>query len=136
MKTEIKYNADHLLQEVIKSWLQWLKNERRYSEHTVDAYACDLSQFLNFFKSPSSIKSLSSMQITDFRRYISSQHCQLISKSSLARKLSSVRNFFHWLDRQGIARNSAVSILSSPKKDKVLPRALNPVQSFELFHLC
>ena len=129
MKAEIKYNVDRLLNEVVKDWLQWLKDERRYSEHTVDAYARDLSQFFAFFEQPQSIGSLSKMQITDFRRYISSRHCQLITKSALSRKLSSIRNFFHWLDRRGIVQNSAISILSSPKKDKVLPRALDVPQA-------
>ena len=132
MKTEIKYNVDHLLHEAIKDWLQWLKNERCYSEHTVDAYARDLSQFFAFFDQPQSIGSLSKMQIIDFRRYISSRHCQLIAKSALSRKLSSIRNFFHWLDRKGIVQNSAISILSSPKKDKVLPRALEVSQAKNL----
>ena len=49
MKEEIKYKADAKLLEVIKSWLSWLRNERRYSEHTVDAYARDLACFINFF---------------------------------------------------------------------------------------
>lgn len=129
---EIKYNVDHILHEVVKDWLQWLKNERRYSEHTVDAYARDLSQFFDFFETPQTIGSLSKMQISDFRRYISSRHCQLISKTSLTRKLSSIRNFFHWLNRKGIVQNSAVSILSSPKKDKVLPRALEIQQAKDL----
>ena len=132
MKTEIKYNVDHLLHETVKEWLQWLKNERQYSDHTVDAYARDLSQFFDFFEQPQSIGSLSEMQISDFRRYISSRHCQLISKTSLARKLSSVRNFFNWMDRRGIVKNSAISILSSPKKDKVLPRALDITQAKDL----
>ncbi len=132
MKADIKYNADQNLQVIIQSWLQWLKNERRYSAHTVDAYARDLSQFLDFFTTAQSINSLSKMQIADFRRYISSRHCQLISKSSLARKLSTIRNFFHWLDRNKIAKNSAVSVLSSPKKDKILPRSLEINQAFEL----
>lgn len=129
---EIKYNVDHILHEVVKDWLQWLKNERRYSEHTVDAYARDLSQFFDFFETPQTIGSLSKMQISDFRRYISSRHCQLISKTSLTRKLSSIRNFFYWLNRKGIVQNSAVSILSSPKKDKVLPRALEIQQAKDL----
>jgi len=132
MKMEIKYNVDHILHEVVKDWLQWLENERRYSEHTVDAYARDLSQFFDFFETPQTIGSLSKMQISDFRRYISSRHCQLISKTSLTRKLSSIRNFFHWLNRKGIVQNSAVSILSSPKKDKVLPRALEIQQAKDL----
>ena len=132
MKADIKYNADQHLQAIIQSWLQWLKNERRYSVHTVDAYARDLSQFFVFFDTPQTTQSLSQMHISDFRRYISSRHCQLISKTSLARKLSTIRNFFHWLDRNGVVKNSAISILSSPKKEKLLPRSLEISQAFEL----
>lgn len=32
----------------IRSWRQWLLDERRYSVHTVDAYARDLALFTAF----------------------------------------------------------------------------------------
>ena len=119
MKEEIKYNADSILVEVIRNWQNWLRDERLYSEHTVDAYSRDLSDFLAFFKEKVSLGQLSELDIIDFRKYISSKKTQLLNKSSLARKLSTIRNFYRWLSKKKLAKNSAISILSSPKHCKI-----------------
>ncbi len=132
MKEEIKYNADSILVEVIRNWQNWLRDERLYSEHTVDAYSRDLSDFLAFFKEKVSLGQLSELDIIDFRKYISSEKTQLLNKSSLARKLSTIRNFYRWLSKKKLAKNSAISILSSPKKPKNLPRSLDKNQAIEL----
>lgn len=149
MKQKITYYADENLQHIISRWTTYLKDEHGYSEHTVDAYARDLSFFLSFFDtsgkkrkkeetlsaqfgSPLTLGDLEQMQIHDFRAYISSKKCQNLEKTSLARRLSSLRNFFHWLEKKKLLHNSAVSVLSSPKKPHRLPRALNVKQTFEL----
>ncbi|MBR6663906.1 MAG: site-specific integrase, partial [Alphaproteobacteria bacterium] len=48
MKYEINYIASPEVLKYIKDWQVWLKDERRYSSHTVDAYARDLAIFLKF----------------------------------------------------------------------------------------
>ena len=52
MKSEIKYNAAGDALETIGRWQDWLKSERGYSEHTLDAYFRDLSAFFAFFERP------------------------------------------------------------------------------------
>ena len=51
MKRKITYYADENLRHIIGLWTTHLKDEHGYSEHTVDAYARDLSFFLSFFLS-------------------------------------------------------------------------------------
>lgn len=128
MKQEIKYNADAKLLEVIKNWLSWLKNERRYSEHTVDAYARDLACFVNFFGEDDTyidIDFIKNMGIRDFRRFVANRSAQYIEKSSVAREISTLKNFFKWLDKVHILKNTAISLLSSPRLPKVLPKSLD-----------
>ena len=48
MKTEIKYKASEELIGIIHDWQGWLKDERRYSPHTLGAYSRDLSEFFDF----------------------------------------------------------------------------------------
>lgn len=132
MKEEIKFETDAILGEIIKSWQQWLLNERRYSPHTVDAYLRDLSFFVAFFAAREDIApthkltlgALKKLDIRCFRSFVSFRSSKNLEKSSVARELSSIRNFFHWLEKQDLLKNPAISILSSPRKNKVLPKAL------------
>ena len=132
MKQEIKFNADGRLLEVIKQWRRWLLDERRYSEHTADAYLRDLSQFLAFFQNPISLENLQNVSLSKFRSFIASAHNQAVEKSSLARKISSLRGFYHWLEKQNLVHNPAIGVLASPRKPKILPRAMEFRQAVDV----
>ncbi len=140
MKEEIKFYADSILNETIRCWRQWLINERRYSEHTADAYARDLSFFNAFFAARSDIcpdgtvtlGTLATLDIRAFRAFIGERSRKNLEKSSIARELSSIRNFFRWLSRRNLVKNPAISILSSPRKAKVLPKAIGVNETMDL----
>lgn len=136
MKAEIKYNAAAELQPIIKRWQEWLQNERMYSKHTLDAYFRDLAEFFNFFSEHNgsilTIDDLKKLEVRDFRSYISSRASRHIEKSSLARNISSIRNFFKWLDSNDIVKNSAIAVISSPKLPKVLPKAIEIDDTFNV----
>lgn len=132
MKEKIKYQASAEVCTLIEQWQNWLKNERRYSEHTLDAYVRDLSCFINFFNNPLYKSDLENMEVHDFRRFISWRASKHLEKSSLARELSAIKNFFKWLDRQNILQNSAISVLSSPKQPKSLPKAVDTQDLFQI----
>ena len=140
MKEEIKFHADGILNEAIRSWHQWLLDERRYSVHTVDAYARDLALFTAFLAAREdlcpegkvSLGLLKKLKIRDFRSFIGARSAGNKEKSTIARELSSIRNFFRWLDRQNLVQNPAVSILSSPRRNKVLPKAVGVKETLKL----
>ena len=129
MKQEIKYNTDNELKAKIEKWLEELSSERRYSPHTIDAYARDLSFFTEFFETPLSLKKLSRLDVKDFRAYISRRAAKHLSKSSLAREISTLRSFFRWLDKNDIVKNTAIDVINSPRQDKILPRPVPAVLS-------
>lgn len=134
MKEAIKYNADSELLETIEKWQQWLRYERRYSEHTLNAYSRDLAFFINFFaETPLTLDFLEKLEIADFRSFVSHRAGKHLEKSSLAREISSVKNFFKWLDNNAILKNAAISILSSPRLPKLLPKAVDSNDIFSLF---
>ena len=132
MKTEIKYIAWADVKNLIHQWQDWLKNERRYSEHTLDAYFRDLSEFFGFFNDEKiSVADLGKIDVRDFRGYLSYRAGRYLEKSSIARGISAVKNFFKWLDRNDIVKNSAISIISSPRRPKVLPKAMDVDDTFK-----
>ncbi len=131
MKKEIVFNADSKLVEMIHSWHNWLVNEKRYSLHTIDAYMRDLSFFINFFEHPTP-DFLHHMDIRDFRRYISHRASKEIEKSSLSREISAIKNFFNWIAKKYALKNRDITLLSMPKQNKNLPKALEVDDTFEM----
>ncbi|MFR1675007.1 MAG: tyrosine recombinase XerC [Alphaproteobacteria bacterium] len=136
MKSEIKYNASREIKQLIVQWQSWLLNERRYSPHTLDAYSRDLSGFFDFAaehlgKVPETAD-LAKLEVRDFRAYLSQRAARHIDKSSLARELSTLKNFFKWLARYDILRNPALSVIRTPRRAKVLPKALEVNDTFNV----
>ena len=136
MKSEIKYNASREIKQLIAQWQSWLLNEWRYSPHTLDAYSRDLSGFFDFAaehlgKVPETAD-LAKLEVRDFRAYLSQRAARHIDKSSLARELSTLKNFFKWLARYDILRNPALSVIRTPRRAKVLPKALEVNDTFNV----
>jgi integrase/recombinase XerC len=50
----------------------------------------------------------------------------------MGRELSSIKNFFKWLDVNDIMKNPAISVISSPRKPKILPKALDVDDAFNV----
>ena len=136
MKSEIKYNASREIKQLIAQWQSWLLNERRYSPHTLDAYSRDLSGFFDFAAEPlgkvPETADLAKLEVRDFRAYLSQRAARHIDKSSLARELSTLKNFFKWLARYDILRNPALSVIRTPRRAKVLPKALEVNDTFNV----
>ncbi|MBR3501347.1 MAG: tyrosine recombinase XerC [Alphaproteobacteria bacterium] len=133
MPVEYTFNADKNLIAIIEQWQSWLLNERRFSEHTLDGYSRDLACFLQeLFKNPASLDDLQNLEVHDFRRFIVKRSAENIEKSSLSRELSAIKNFYKWLSRENLAKNSAISVISSPRKPKILPKALDVDDSFDV----
>ena len=112
----------------IRDWQAWLTDEKRASPHTCLAYRRDLAQFLGFVsehlgKAPS-LGDLEGLKTTDFRAWLARRHAEGVKRSSTARALSTLRGFFRWLKRRGLADNAALASLRTPKLPKAVPKAL------------
>ena len=115
------------LSNLIEDWELYNINLRNFSENSIKAYSLDLKNFLHFSfqESEDILKSdLSNISSHTIRLWILSLRNKSIKASSLSRKISSLKNFFHWLENTHNIFNSAISRLESPKKDKKLPRPL------------
>ncbi len=118
---------------LIKEWASYNINLRNHSENSVKAYSLDLRDFFNFSfqESEAVLKSdLSDISSHAVRLWILSLRKRSLKASSLSRKISSLKSFFHWLENSYNIFNSAISKLDSPKKDKKLPRpiAINDIK--------
>ena len=128
MKNKITYQTDENVLNLIQKWQKWLQNERRYSFNTLDGYCRDLSDFFGFLSNKlghtAQIEDLRNIDVRTFRSYISTRADRHLCKTTIARNISTLKNFFRWLDDNDIVKDSALSIISSPRLPKSLPKAL------------
>lgn len=122
--------------DAVGKWQAWLKVEKNVSPHTFRAYTSDLGQFLNFLRAhydgEVGLNTLSATSLADFRSWLSRKSMDGLAASSRARSLSGVKNFMHWLDKQGIMHNAAVALVRTPKLPHKLPRPMEKVQALRL----
>jgi integrase/recombinase XerC len=108
------------MRKLIYDFIAYLKNERNLSFHTERSYLSDLEQFADFLGdvSPAQIDHLA------LRGFLADLMNRKIKKSSIARKLSSIRTFFKYLNRAGILKNNPARLVSTPRREKRLPAVL------------
>jgi integrase/recombinase XerC len=97
--------------------------ERNASPYTVRNYTTDLMSFFDFLRG----KGLGSLKEVDrnvLRDYLSHLMEQGLVKGSIARKLSAIRSFYRYLEREEILTANPVQKTSSPKLDRRLPSFL------------
>jgi integrase/recombinase XerC len=110
-------------------WLEWLATERRASRHTIAAYRRDLGFFFAFMAehrgAPADLAALKDLRASDFRAWLAARVASDHVAASNARALSVLRNFFRWLDRQGLVHNPHVAALRTPKLPRAVPKPLS-----------
>ncbi|HYC14993.1 MAG TPA: tyrosine recombinase XerC, partial [Stellaceae bacterium] len=116
------------LAAAISDWQNWLQSERRASPHTLSNYGRDLAGFLDFLREHlgalPDLAALEGLKPTDFRAFLAARSNAGIGRSSLARGLSTLRGFFRFLDRRGLAANAALAAVRTPKLPKTVPKPL------------
>jgi len=118
------------------AWQVWLRDERRCSTHTCDAYARDLAAFIEFLahhlgKEPR-LKELKGLRPADFRAWLAARANKELSRTSTARALSVVRGFFRWLAKRGMVDNPAAMAVRTPKIPRALPKALSATEALDI----
>lgn len=117
------------LRAAYDSWLAFLSQEKRFSDHTVSAYAADLAHFLNFQAAHHgelpNLRRMTNLTTADFRAWLAQRAGGGIKQSSNARAVSVIRSFFRWLAKEGLAENTAATLLRRPKVPKSIPKALS-----------
>lgn len=118
------------MEDAIKGFLNYISSERNLSPHTIRNYLSDLSQFIDFLKKvlvkdTISNEDLQGVDHITIRAFLSGLYDRGISKSSLARKISAVRTFFNYLCRELVISDNPGKMVSTPKKEKALPRFLS-----------
>ena len=111
----------------LKRYVVWLRDIKKFSAHTVKAYAGDVRQFLAFLAANRLEPGKSSV-----RAYVAQAFPRSRSKATLARKIYAVRSFYGFQVRSGTMAQNPFDGIRTPKQDKRVPRILteNEMQVF------
>jgi integrase/recombinase XerC len=137
---------------VIEQFLQYLKFEKRFSEHTAKCYGADLTQFSAFLLNGSNgsgaegaavghpetgaatavatqteqeiDQRLLGVDINDARSYLAHLNERGYSKATIARKLATLRSFYKYLVKTNRCSVNPLTAVRTPKQEKKLPRFL------------
>jgi len=124
----LAFTAEPAVIAVIDDWRAWLAHERRISGHTLDGYGRDLRKFLQFITGhlgyPPGLQDLEALKPRDFRGYLASRHAEGLARSSTARAMSTLRNFFRFMEQRGVVENAAIGAIKTPKVSHSVPKAL------------
>ena len=117
----------------IDQFLEYLKIEKRYSSHTVLSYETDLNQFDDYLINSYESVLFKDVNLTHLRSYMVALLELQLAKSSVARKISSIKSFYKFLKKEQVIQSSPIQLLETPKIDKRLPAFLKEDEMINLF---
>jgi integrase/recombinase XerC len=117
-----------------------LRIERNASAHTLRSYSADLVQFDNFLSEKNlaqgpngeaAVEKIDHLMIRAFLGHLYRDH----KKSSLGRKLASLRSFFKYLVQEGYLAQNPAEIVATPRQEKPLPNFMPVDEVFALLDI-
>ena len=104
-------------------FLSRLERERDYSAHTIRAYRTDLDEFAAFLADEGA--GLNDVTHLTLRKFLARLRSRGIARTTVARKLSSLRSFLSFLCKEGHLAANPVKAMRTPRKEKRLPHVLS-----------
>ena len=108
--------------EYIEGFKTYLSVEKNFSEHTLDAYSSDIISFILWLDG----KSCVDVNFDKLREYLHFIQRFDYKKTTIARKVASIRTFYKYLFRERYMDSNPAVSLSAPKRPKSLPKFLTP----------
>ena len=110
----------------IEKYLEYLRYQRNASSHTLRNYSSDLEQFYSYLThspdgEPRPAPELEQIDNITIREFLGGLYERKNRKSSVARKLATLRSFMKFLSVQGAIPGNPAKIVASPKQENRLP---------------
>jgi integrase/recombinase XerC len=115
------------MRKLIHSFIEYIRAEKGYSIHTSRNYESDLRQFSKFVVAKKGIKNSDpGIELVDYmliRSYLG-QLFDTCKRTTIARKLSTLKSFFSYLELRGLTSINPAVDITTPKQEKRIPAYL------------
>ena len=118
---------------LIKNFLDYLTIEKRYSVHTTVSYKNDLNQFNLYLSESYSGIEFQKVEMIHVRSYMVHLLEYKLAKSTVARKVSSIKSLYKFMKKEQLISSSPIQLLETPKLDSRLPVFLKEEEVVNLF---
>ena len=118
---------------LIKNFLDYLTIEKRYSVHTTISYRNDLNQFNLYLSESYSGIEFKKVEMIHVRSYMVHLLESKLAKSTVARKVSSIKSLYKFMKKEQLISSSPIQLLETPKLDSRLPVFLKEEEVVNLF---
>ena len=115
--------VDKKLPDIIQVWIEYLQSIRGYGIHTLNAYQRDVFDFIKFCEMQKHDTLSPDKYI--IRDYLFNLSERRLSRPTVARRISSLKNFFKFILKEKIIHSVDVTIFKSPKLKRSFPKSID-----------
>lgn len=116
-----------------QSFLDYLKFEKRYSQHTIVSYENDLAQFFAYLASQFESPAIWEISALFIRSWLAELKEEGISSKTINRKISTLKSFFKYQLKTGVLKETPMTTVTAPRISKRLPVYVEEKDMYTLF---
>tara|TARA_B100001057_G_scaffold263327_1_gene263510 strand:- start:14745 stop:15614 length:870 start_codon:yes stop_codon:yes gene_type:complete len=113
LRKDLNLNNKSDREKILNDYLIYIKNVKNYSENTIKSYRSDIKHYF-----------VNSERIGEFSSYLKILNKDRYSKTSVNRKITSIRTFLYWAIDNGYLNQNEIKIVNNLKVEKKLPNVL------------
>lgn len=114
-------------------FIDYIRYEKRYSPHTIQAYQRDLQQFSSYLDEQYGLSGVEKAEAAHIRSWMVKLMEDGLSSRSVIRKLSTLKSFYKYLVRNGLSDHNPSLVISSPKTPRRNPEFIDESNMEKLF---
>lgn len=108
----------------VEEYISYLRYEKRYSQHTLVAYQGDLNQFRAYLGDRYHVEDWKDVKMLHLRSWIYDLTGQDLEKTTINRKITTLRSFYQFLKKEGFVTSNPVLSVRSMRTSKHLPEVI------------
>ncbi len=118
----------------INNYIGFVTFEKRLSKNTVESYLEDLIKYMNFLNERG-INNTASIKTRDIELYLEKLSNEKYEITSIARKLTTIKNFHNYLYQRGYIKTNVTETIERPKLKKTLPKTMTVEEVDKLLNI-